>query len=230
MNIKINIPYYRQTSFGGCGPACLLMVMKYWKKDVPFSESVEIDIWKKSILFPLRMTYSIGLAIAAREYGFGSVIIKERKEFVLPKIEDDIKYFESLGNFIDLEEIGEKSYKNDLLYISKFKNIHLLTEKITINKIIRILKKQFPIVMMINEKDTKESALPHWIVIDGIEANKFFLVKDPYNPNIRRIRNDYLREMINIGGTASDGQLLIVYPPTKDIAIREILAKELETW
>ena len=62
----LDVPYYKQSRQYTCGPAALMMVMKYWDKKIEFSKSIEFDIWLKSnpLIF-LGGTLQYGLSKAA---------------------------------------------------------------------------------------------------------------------------------------------------------------------
>jgi len=228
MDIKLNVPYYRQTYFGSCGPACLLMVMRYWNKKMPFSEAAEVKIWKKSILFPLRMTSPFGLAAAAEDYGFNALIFKEKRNFVLPKIGNAIKYCENLEGSINLERVGQITYEDDFERILNSKKIHITISKVTIDKIAKALNIYAPMIIMVGDNDAARhhEIAPHWVVVEGFQNKEYILIQDAYNKNRKKIPIDLFDRIINIGDAEKDSQALIVYPVNKEGIIKNTFLQD----
>jgi len=76
----LDVPYFQQTSTATCGPACLMMVMKYWDPSLEFSRKMEFYLWKKSYsLFMFGGTFQYGLAVAATTLGYTTEIYQKTR-------------------------------------------------------------------------------------------------------------------------------------------------------
>ncbi len=49
-SIQLNIPFYRQHYDFTCGPASLMMAMKYLDKEVRLGKELELDLWREGTL------------------------------------------------------------------------------------------------------------------------------------------------------------------------------------
>ena len=49
-SIQLNIPFYRQHYDFTCGPASLMMAMKYLDNDVCLGKELELDLWREGTL------------------------------------------------------------------------------------------------------------------------------------------------------------------------------------
>ena len=69
-SIKLLIPFYRQVSQFTCGPACLMMAMKFFQPSLNLNRKLEFDIWREANLVESYGTSKEGLALAAARRGF----------------------------------------------------------------------------------------------------------------------------------------------------------------
>ena len=92
----LDVPYFQQTRTATCGPACLMMVMKYWDPSIELSRRFEFQLWRRSFSFFLfGGIFQFGLAATAVKLGFKTEIYqKTRFSDVYPK-------FPQLANLIE---------------------------------------------------------------------------------------------------------------------------------
>ena len=71
--IKLTVPYHAQMMDFTCGPACLMMALKYFNPDTDFSEALELRLWKEATLIFMAAGFGgaegYGLALAAASRG-----------------------------------------------------------------------------------------------------------------------------------------------------------------
>ena len=71
-SIHLDLPFYRQHWDFTCGPASLMMAMKYLDDGVRLDRDLEIDVWREANLVAARGTSRYGLAYAAAVRGFSA--------------------------------------------------------------------------------------------------------------------------------------------------------------
>jgi predicted double-glycine peptidase len=71
-SIHLDIPFYRQHFDFTCGPACLMMAMKYRDHNLRLGNDLEIDIWREGNLVAVPGTSRFGLAYSAAVRGFSA--------------------------------------------------------------------------------------------------------------------------------------------------------------
>ena len=71
-SIDLDIPFYRQHYDFTCGPAALMMALKYLDDSVRTGTDLEIDIWREANLVAVRGTSRYGLAFSAAVRGFSA--------------------------------------------------------------------------------------------------------------------------------------------------------------
>ena len=72
--IILKIPFHHQRHDFTCGPACLLMAMKYFNSTLEMSEELEIDVWREANLVEDLSTCGRGLAFSAAKRKYGAKI------------------------------------------------------------------------------------------------------------------------------------------------------------
>jgi len=177
--LKLFVPFYRQASQFTCGPASLMMAMKYFRPSIQLSLALELDIWRESNLVESYGTSKEGLALAAARRGFSvyTIGLTRRHSFV-DAIADKIP---AVNN-----EILELLYKDTR---SKFRAMRLenVCSKIELGTIRRILQRSHvPVILTNTSLFGDEDALPHWVVLSGYSEGDWY-VNNPLadRPNTR---------------------------------------------
>lgn len=170
-NLKVDIPildvpYFKQTRHTTCGPASLMMVMKYWDESIELSKNVEFQIWMSSNPFVfLGGTLQFGLAKSAVEMGFKAEIY-QKTSFS--------SYYKNFRNLIDL-------YEKIVSYRAIRKNVSIHLGKDIINLIPEALIKKIPPIVFLNLKPISYENVFHWLVVTGMDERNIY-VNDPYIP------------------------------------------------
>jgi predicted double-glycine peptidase len=162
----LDIPYFQQTRKATCGPACLMMVMKYWDPSLEFSRRFEFQLWKRSYSFFLfGGTFQFGLVATAAKLGFKTEIYqKTRFSDAYPKFPQLVTLIENIV-----------SYKTRRL------RIPIRYGKDTVAVISGSLRKSIPAIVLINLKPIIGENVFHWVVVTGLDEQNVYL-NDPYVP------------------------------------------------
>jgi len=166
-HVEFDVPYFQQTRTATCGPACLMMVMKYWDPSFEFSRHVEFDLWMQSFsLFLFGGTYQFGLAKAAVNAGFKSEIYQKnafsQNYPKVPRIFDFVEYLVS--------------------YSARRAHIPIACDIESMSVIQNSLRRGIPPIVFVNLRPLVGENVFHWIVVTGIDAEKVY-VNDPYVPS-----------------------------------------------
>jgi len=165
-HLKLDVPYFQQTRFSTCGPAALMMVMKYWDKSFKLSKAVEFKFWIKSnpfIFFGGTLQY--GLAKTALKMGFKAEIYQKAR---ISESESTYNGFLSFWEF--LYSLGINRSKIPIHY-----------GRDVLEAIYEALKKRIPPIVFLNLKPIIGENVLHWVVVTG-KSEKNIYVNDPYIP------------------------------------------------
>jgi predicted double-glycine peptidase len=162
----LDVPYFQQTRTATCGPACLMMVMKYWDPSLEFSRRFEFQLWKKSYsFFLLGGTFQFGLAETAAKLGFKTEIYQKTR------FSDTYPKFPQLVTLIE----------NIVSYKTRRLKIHILYGKDNMEVIRDSLHKKIPPIVFVNLKPILGENVFHWVVVTGLDEQNAYL-NDPYVP------------------------------------------------
>ena len=162
----LDVFYMPQTWTATCGPACLMMVMKYYQPSMEFSRKLEFALWQKSFsVFLLGGTFQYGLAAVASTYGFITEVYQQsRFAQVYPKnpglaarVE---KYISSRARHLNIP-------------------IFYGTDNMTI--IHAALQRSIPPIVFVNLHPILGENVFHWVVVTGLDDQNVYM-NDPYVP------------------------------------------------
>jgi hypothetical protein len=167
--IRLSVPFYRQASEFTCGPACVMMAMKFFQPSLGLNRGLEFDIWREANLVESYGTSKEGLALAAARRGFEAYTMGRSLQH----------------SFVDAiaDKIPQVDYAMlELLYDDtrrKFRAMGLRNRnlKIDLSTMKGILERSHVPILLTStsllRKD--ESPLPHWVVITGRGEKGWFL-------------------------------------------------------
>lgn len=164
--LVLDVPYFHQTRTATCGPACLMMVMKYSDPSFEFSRNIEFNLWMKSFsLFLFGGTYQFGLAKAAVDQGFKSEIYQKtafsQNYSRIPRLLDFIEYLVSYGAHHAHVPITCGSDGMAVIHESLHRGI--------------------PPIVFVKLTPLVGENVFHWIIVTGID-DQIVYVNDPYVP------------------------------------------------
>jgi hypothetical protein len=190
-SIHLDIPFYRQHYDFTCGPASLMMAMKYLVRDTPLAKDLEIDIWREGNLVAVLGTSRYGLAYSAVLRGFSARVSSNAGgiDFVekfVPPLE---------GPAMQLLERRTRCRK---------RGVRERQQTIT-GKTIResLFSNHVPLIVTNSLFCSKED-VPHWVAVTGID-DKFLYFSNPSDvrPKKRKIGLPTLHEFIGYHGDQS---------------------------
>ncbi|HEY3244959.1 MAG TPA: peptidase C39 family protein [Phycisphaerae bacterium] len=170
--IKLKVPYYAQTLEFTCGPACLMMALKYFHPETTLNRALELSLWREATL--VFMTRGLGgcgpfgMAAAAARRGLKALVVqskpvvpflysvrtREKREVIRLVHEQNIVESERLG-------VARRCGNFDVGLI------RALLERGAIPIVLISLYRLY---------GTKE---PHWVIVTGCD-DRYVYLHDPY--------------------------------------------------
>ncbi len=164
------VPYFKQTVIGSCGPACLMMVLKYHRPELEVNRFLEFRAWMHSQLFPFGMTDAQGLAGFAVARRFKALVIKEKRGF---DISFDIRY---LGWFLTNFMLPFVRFNYERVRTGALSTgVKEFYEKIDIDTIEHFVQNKKPPIVMVDQTgyapdDNYQNGVLHWVVVTGFSS------------------------------------------------------------
>ncbi len=169
----LDVPYFQQTRTATCGPACLMMVMKYWDPSIELSRRFEFQLWKRSYsFFLLGGTFQFGLAETAAKLGFKTEIYqKTRFSDAYPKFPQLVTLIENI--------VSHKTRRLKIPIRYGKDNMEVIRDS---------LHKKIPPIVFVNLKPILGENVFHWVVVTGLDEQNVYM-NDPYVPTWISIEN-----------------------------------------
>ncbi|MFH1688261.1 MAG: peptidase C39 family protein [bacterium] len=183
--LRLNVPYYHQTLDFTCGPACLIMALKYHYPDTELTRALELTLWKESTLIFMASgfggTDGYGLALSALTRGMDSHLVMSMESTPLLKSVRIPKKREVM-----------KIIHNDLKRRARRAGLGSAFYEYGIDEIIAALHRDLLPIVMISTYRLTGDRVPHWVVVTGFDHNSVF-IHDPdlasYKKNRSRARH-----------------------------------------
>ena len=178
-SLHLRIPFHKQASQFTCGPASLLMAMKFFQPALRLSKGLELDIWRESNLVESYGTSKEGLAVAAARRGFSVYTMGiSRKHSFIDRISHKIPSVD--------RDVLELLYRD---IRSKFRAMGLsnVNRPIELQTLRALLTKlHIPLFLTSTSLFGGKEDLPHWVVLTGYSDNALY-VNNPLSrePNTR---------------------------------------------
>lgn len=192
----LSLPFYRQHYDFTCGPACLMMAMKYLDETLVLSKNLEIDIWREANLVTIPGTSRYGLAFSATTRGFsarvtsntGGIDFVERIHHPLDNETMDLLRSQFSERRIRCRNLGVKERRSPI-------TARTLRAALGCNHV--------PLIVTSTRFYCDED-LPHWVVVTGINDGRlsFFNPADP-GMRTRAVGHDSLHSFIGYRGDQS---------------------------
>ncbi len=206
------VPYYPQSLDFTCGPAALMMALRYLGLPEPMSRGLELQLWREATTVFMMSGHggcsAHGLGLAARRRGFLVVVTSSSADapFLNTVRKDEKKAVIALSHEQFVAELSEL-------------DAELRVAEPGINDVIAALDAGgVPIVLMSGYRLYGEK-LPHWLVATGYD-DTFLYFHDPYVPDevmradsvhLPLARKDFAK--CSRFGKEKRRDLLVVYPP-----------------
>ncbi len=178
-SLHLRVPFHKQTSQFTCGPASLLMAMKFFQPALRLTKGLELDIWRESNLVESYGTSKEGLAVAAARRGFSAFTMGiSRKHSFIDEISHEIPSLDRGVLELLYGDIRSKFHAMGLSNVNRPIKLQTLKALLT--------KSHIPLFLTSTSLFGGKEDLPHWVVLTGYSGDATY-VNNPLakGPNTR---------------------------------------------
>ena len=202
--MRLNIPFYPQSTEFTCDPACLMMTLKYFYPEMKLSNELELDIWREAYGIGIPGCMPQGLAYSALLRNLNATLICKKENLV--EISEKLATGENKEiTLFTSKALLEKANDIGLNLVDKSPNIEDIEDALS--------KNQIPIVMVHMNLLYKIDS-PHWVIVSGVDKENLW-VNDPYNKNGKDFaikRKEFLQMMDDLVKYSEiDKRMLLVF-------------------
>jgi ribosomal protein S18 acetylase RimI-like enzyme len=178
---KLSVPYYSQTLDFTCGPACLMMALKYFDPKTELKRALEMTLWKEATLIFMASgfggTDGYGLALSALNRGLSCHLVMSM---------DTAPMLRSVR--IKKKREVMKIVHSDLKRKAKRAGLGSAIYEYGIDEIIAALHRDMLPIVMISTYRLTGDRVPHWVVVTGFDERSVF-IHDPDGTSYKRNRS-----------------------------------------
>lgn len=183
--IKLAVPYYHQTLDFTCGPACMMMALKYFYPEMEITRALELTLWKEATL--IFMASGFG---GTDGYGMAYSALSRKLEANIVLSMDAVPLLKSVRIPQKREVI--KIVHNDLKKKAKALGLGTAFYDFDIDDIIAVIHRGYLPIVLISTYRLTGDKVPHWVVITGFDKKYIYLHDsdlDSYKKNKTKARN-----------------------------------------
>ena len=168
--------FYKQTTNYTCASAALLMVLNHFKPLYRLSRKNEFEIWKGSVVLPVRASSIYGLAIYAHEQGLKIRIWVQSLNYDFP----DYRF-----KGYTKEDVEDAKFMSDN-YLKKLKRFNISVDErdFTVGAIKRLLNDRKILMVRLDAGVFRTTGrTSNYVVVAGFR-NNYFTIYDPLQGKI----------------------------------------------
>jgi len=203
-SIHLKVPFYRQHYDFTCGPASLMMAMKFFDAGLRLTKDLEIDIWREGNMVEVYGTSRYGLAYSAVVRGYCARVTSS-----------DVDQIDFVDRLVPpVENLNMQMLK--LHFYERRKRCKKLgvTERqraVTEELIFDSLLSGYVPLMMTNALFCEGENLPHWVVVTGIDERSVYF-NNPSDAG-QRNRKLMMSELQKFVGYRDDQAIVEIVKP-----------------
>jgi hypothetical protein len=181
MMSKLKVPYYAQSADFTCGPACVVMVRKYFEPNLRMGRDLEFEVWRQCNMLGVSGADPYGLSVPLIDAGYEVRLISQRRQAI-----DSSQWKRRLKRHFSQEEVelslfGMKQNRRRALK----RHLNITFRRPVVDDILAGLHDDFVPIALVHMGVIHSLNIPHWVVVtDADQENVRF--NDPYPPKGRK--------------------------------------------
>lgn len=197
--MRLKIPYYAQSAEFTCGPACVLMVFKFFNPRLKLNRTLEFEVWRQCNMIGVRGADPFGMSVPLLDAGHEVRLLTQRRGMI-----DTGLWKNRLREYSFTEEearlavfgIGENRKR------ALSRGLTVEYGRFTAERVAGSFSDGFIPVALVHMGVVHQLDIPHWVVVtDAGEDHVAF--NDPYPPkggkNIRVRREEFQKMLGDVG-------------------------------
>ena len=193
------MPYYAQSSEFSCGPACVLMIFKFFNTHLKLNRTLEFEVWRKCNMIGVRGADPFGMSVPLLDAGYEVHLLTQRRSMIDPDLwRSRIQEIRLTPEDEDLAVFGIAENKKRALG----RGLTVVYSRLTVGRVAESFHEGFIPMALVHMGVVHQLDIPHWVVVTDV-GNDHVAFNDPYPPkggkNIRVTREEFQQMLGNVG-------------------------------
>ena len=197
--MRLKIPYYAQSSEFSCGPACVLMIFKFFNTRLKLNRSLEFEVWRQCNMIGVRGADPFGLSVPLLDAGYEVHLLTQRRSMIDSDLwRSMIQEHRLTPEDEDLAAFGIAENKKRALG----RGLTVVYSRLTVERVVKTFYEGFIPVALVHMGVVHQMDIPHWVVVTDV-GDDHVVFNDPYPPkggkNIRVSREEFQQMLGSVG-------------------------------
>ena len=197
--MRLKIPYYAQTSEFSCGPACLLMIFKFFNTHLKLNRTLEFEVWRQCNMIGARGADPFGMSVPLLEAGCKVHLLTQRRNVIDHDLwRSRTQELRLTPEDEDLAIFGITENKKRALV----RGLVVVYGRLTVERVAKSFYEGFIPIALVHMGVVHELDIPHWVVVTDV-GDDYVAFNDPYPPkggkNICVSREEFQEMLGNVG-------------------------------
>ena len=197
--MRLKIPYYSQSSEFSCGPACVLMIFKFFNTHLKLNRSLEFEVWRQCNMIGVRGADPFGMSVPLLDAGYEVHLLTQRRSMIDPDVwRGRLREDRFTPEDEDLAVFGIAENKRRALG----RGLNLVYSRLTVERVAKSFNEGFIPIALVHMGVIHQLDIPHWVVVTDV-GNDHVAFNDPYPPkggkDICVSREEFQQMLGNVG-------------------------------
>ncbi|MGZ3593980.1 MAG: peptidase C39 family protein [Syntrophales bacterium] len=197
--MRLKIPYYAQSSEFSCGPACVLMIFKFFNTHLKLNRALEFEVWRQCNMIGVRGADPFGMSVPLLDAGYEVHLVTQRRIMIDPDLwRSRIQEIRLTPEDEDLAVFGIAENKKRALG----RGLTVVYSRLTVVRVAKSFHEGFIPMALVHMGVVHQLDIPHWVVVTDV-GDDHVAFNDPYPPkggkNICVTREEFQQMLGNVG-------------------------------
>jgi hypothetical protein len=198
--MKFKIPYYAQSAEFTCGPACVLMIFKFFDPHLKLNRTLEFEVWRQCNMIGVRGADPFGMSVPLLDAGYEVHMVTQRRRMIDPDLwKGRLREYTFTAEDARLALFGIAENRKRALG----RGLTVEYRGLTVERVAGSFREGFIPVALVHMGVVHQLNIPHWVVVTDV-GEDHVAFNDPYPPKGGKsicVSREEFQEMLGDVGT-----------------------------
>jgi hypothetical protein len=197
--MRFKIPYYAQSAEFTCGPACVLMIFKFFNPHLKLNRTLEFEVWRQCNMIGVRGADPFGMSVPLLGAGYEVYLTTQRRRMIDPDLwKSRLREHSFTSEDARLAVFGIAENRKRAMS----RGLTVEYSRLTVERVASSFSEGLIPVALVHMGVVHQFDIPHWVVVTDV-GEDHVAFNDPYSPkggrDIRVRREEFQKMLDDIG-------------------------------
>ena len=174
----LKIPYYAQSAEFTCGPACVLMIFKFFNPHLKLNRTLEFDVWRQCNMIGVRGADPFGMSVPLLDAGYEVHLATQCRRMIDPDLwRSRLREHTFTPEDERLSVFGIAENRKRALG----RGLTVEYTRLTVERVAKSCSEGFIPIALVHMGVVHQLDIPHWVVVADV-GEDHVAFNDPYPP------------------------------------------------